>query len=822
MSISTAKISEVVAGTLKGPANITVSKYFVDSRKATQISAESLFIALEGQRTNGHSFISGLYESGIRAFIVSRTFNVAKALDICSDAAFIATDNTLDALQKLAAYKRSKFTGTVIAITGSNGKTIVKEWFSDILGKEYPVLRSPRSYNSQTGVPLSVINLDNSYKYGVFEAGMSMPGEIEKLERIIRPDIAVLTNIGEAHQENFSDMESKIREKLNLLRHSDTIIYSVDHSDISRIINNDKLLSIKKSFTWTFDKLDADVRFSAESHSRGKVKLNISSRASDFSLNLPFSDSASLQNAAIVITMLLKIGVSEKIIVDSIEQIKPVEMRMEQIEGINGCTLIEDYYNSDLAALGIALDYLKEMPGKKKRVIISDFVQQRRGDIYSELAEMIDKSGAENTICIGQDIMEARTAFKEGTLFFKTTEEMLRWYSPGMFRKELILLKGARKFEFEKISAVLKLKSHITTLEINLKNLQSNLNTYRSMLAPGTMIMAMVKAFAYGGGPKQISEWLVNSGVDFLAVAYTDEGKQLRKDGISARIVVMNPDPSSLRIMIDEDLEPEIYSIELLNRFIAEADRQGVRDYPIHIKLDTGMHRLGFMESDIGDLINTLRGESRIRIASVFSHLAASEDSRLDQETRMQADRFIDICKRIESETGYKFIRHLLNSAGTVRFPEYHFDMVRLGIGLYGLGPLNVRSLENVLTYRSSVSQLKIVKAGEGVGYGFSDISDKDREVAIIPIGYADGLRRLLGNGRGRIFIKNSYASIIGNINMDMCMLDVTGLGVTAGDSVEIFGDHIGVNELAEKCNTIAYEVITSIPSRVKRIYLYE
>ncbi len=824
MSITTGDISKIVSGKLNGPDNIPVSKYFIDSRKATLISNESLFIALEGQRTDGHNFIVNLYDSGIRAFIVNNKFNLSKVSDTCSEAAFIATDNNLLALQKLAAHKRSRFTGTIIAITGSNGKTIVKEWFSDILGKISTVLRSPRSYNSQTGVPLSVINLDNSYEYGVFEAGMSMPGEIDKLERIIRPDIAVFTNIGEAHQENFTDLDSKIKEKLTLFRNSKTIIYSADHNDVDRLIKGDQVLSSKRLFTWTFDRANADVRFSIASDSGRKVVLNVSYKDTNFRMDLPYSDSASVQNAAIVITMLLNLGISEKLIIDNIEQIRPVEMRMEQKEGINGCTLIEDYYNSDPAALGIALDYLKEMPGKMKRVIISDFVQHRRGsgNIYAEVAAMIRKSGVNNTICIGEEIIEAKSSFDKGTLFFKTTEDMLQWYSPGMFRKELILLKGARKFEFEKISAVLKLKAHITTLEINLKNLHDNLNTFRSMLPAGTMTMAMVKAFAYGGGPRQISEWLVNSGVDFLAVAYIDEGKQLRDSGISARIVVMNPDPSSLKVMIDEDLEPEIFSLELLERFIEEARRQGVKDYPVHLKIDTGMHRLGFLGSDILTMIEILKGQTMIRVASVFSHLAASEDPQMDAETKLQADRYIDICSSLENELGYKFIRHLLNSAGIIRFPEYHFDMVRLGIGLYGVGPVEVRNAKNVLSFRSSVSQVKPVQAGEGVGYGLTDRSDSNREIAIIPIGYADGLNRLLGNGNGRVFIKSSYAPIVGKICMDMCMIDVSGLGVVAGDSVEIFGERITIGELAERCNTIDYEIITSIPPRVKRIYLYE
>jgi len=823
VSLSTAKISEIVSGRLIGPGDIMVSTYLIDSRKVTLISGEALFIALPGKRSDGHIYIDRLYERGLRAFLVSSEFvNSSLALDY-PQASFITCENTLEALQRLASYKRSIFQGRVFGITGSNGKTIVKEWFADILGKNYRVLRSPRSYNSQTGVPLSVIKLEDSFDYAVFEAGMSRPGEIEKLEAIIQPDIAVFTNIGEAHQENFRSLESKIKEKLNLFRRCSGMIYCSDHKDIDRLVKDDPELSNKKILTWSFKK-KGSVNFSRSSDPGGNIILGVSYKELNFPVKLPYSDHASVQNAAIVISMLLSIGMEEEKIRKDIEQIRPVEMRMEQKEGINGCTLIEDYYNSDPAALGIALDYLGEMPGDNKRVIISDFVEQKAGEgkKYREVASMLEKAGISKLICVGRELTASRSLFDKGSLFFESSEELLDWLTPDKFRDEIILLKGARKFEFERISAVLEQKAHITTLEINLKNLLDNLNEYRSGLNPGTLSMAMVKAFAYGAGSRQISEWLVNNGIDFLAVAYIDEGQLLRRAGISSRIVVMNPDPASFGLMIDNDLEPEIFSLDLLRGFIEECRKSRLDRYPVHIKIDTGMHRLGFMQEEINELIEVLTDQSQVKIASVFSHLAASEDPALDHETRKQASVFSKSCKSLERELGYSFIRHLLNSTGTARFPEYQYDMVRLGIGLFGTGYEGIKGMKPVLSFMSSVSQVKRVKAGEGIGYGLTDRSDHDRDIAIVPVGYADGLKRMLGNGRGRVYVRSAYAPLVGRVSMDMCMVDVSGLGVKAGDRVEIFGNKIPISELADKCDTIAYEILTSIPARVKRIYLYE
>ncbi len=822
MHLTSAEISAIVKGELKGPRDLPVSNLIIDSRKSTLVAADTLFVALRGSRNDGRNYIIPLYKMGVRVFLTESEREDSSIYEYCQDAAFIEVTDCLEALQMLAKAKRDAFKGTVIAITGSNGKTIVKEWFADILGSQEDVLRSPRSYNSQTGVPLSVWNLNNTYSYGVFEAGMSMPGEIARLKKIIQAHIGVLTNIGEAHQENFKDLESKIREKLLLFSSCHTLIYSVDQPEVTGLVDQLYAESGKKLIRWSFTDKGVEYYYAVRKNVDNSIVLvlNKGDRVSEYVL--PFSDKASVKNAATVITMLFSIGVSEDIIRTQMSGIKPVEMRMEQKDGINGCTLIEDYYNSDPAALGIALDFLKQTNTKKRRVIISDFVQHRKGDVYAGVANLIRKSGASSLICIGEELYGSREKFSEESLFFKTTDEFITWFKPEYFKDEVILLKGARKFRFERISSLLVKKAHITTLEINLNNLLKNLNLIRSGLSEGTRVMAMVKAFAYGAGPGQISDWLVKNSVDFLTVAFVDEGVQLREYGISARIMVMNPDPQAFNTMIKHDLEPEIYSMEVLKDFIEELRLHGIISYPAHIKLDTGMHRLGFVADETDNLCTLLASANIIRVASVFTHLAASDDPSLDKLTHLQAERFILAASRIEEALGYSFLRHILNSSGVLRFPEYQFDMVRLGIGLFGAGSNDPEGALPVISFYSSVSQLKNIPAGEGIGYGFTDSSDIDRDIAIIPVGYADGLNRKLGNGNGYAVIKSTKVPFVGKICMDMSMLDVSGLDIKRGDRIEIFGSNIGASVVAELCETISYEIISSISPRVKRVYLYD
>lgn len=823
LQLSTKKIAEIVAGLLEGPNDILVSGLIIDSRKITLIGPDSLFVALSGVNNNGHIFIPQLYKSGIRVFLIQNNGFDYSSGDF-RDAAFIIVEDTLKALQSLAAYKRECFEGEVIAITGSNGKTIVKEWLADSLSGYKNVIRSPRSYNSQSGVPLSVWNLSSDFDMAIFEAGMSMPGEIALLEKIIKPEIGVITNIGEPHQENFPDIRSKIREKLALFLNCSTIIYSLDQQELVDEITKSGILKGKRGVSWSFTNIEADYYFTHNLVELGRSTLALVSKTGSFSIEIPFTDKASILNSANVITVLLEIGLAVDIISDEFRSKRHISMRMEQKEGINSCTIIEDYYNSDLTALALALDFLEQTNGGKKRVVISDFVQQKsdNGVAYIELAGMLKRINSCSVICVGEELGAMKEYFNSDTLFFSTTDELLTWFKPQYFRNETILLKGARKFMFEKVSALLVLKAHITTLEINLNNLLSNLNLYKKKLKPNTKIMAMVKAFAYGAGPEQISSWLIKNGIDFLTVAYNDEGVQLRKAGIGARIMVMNPDPDTLPAMISNDLEPEIYCLEQLELLLINLKKEGVLSYPVHLKVDTGMHRLGFSKDEISEIATLIKNENAIKLSSVFSHMAASEDPTMDQISIKQAEDLITITNLVEETVGYRVDKHILNSSGIIRFPEYQFNMVRIGIGLFGTGENDIDGALPVLSFLTSISQIKTVKAGQGVGYGLIDKANTDRDIAIIPVGYADGLDRRLGSSNGQVLVKSTRVSIIGKVCMDMCMIDVSGLDVKRGDKVEIFGQNIPISELASWCQTIPYEIITGISPRVKRIYLYD
>ncbi|MBS0012168.1 MAG: bifunctional UDP-N-acetylmuramoyl-tripeptide:D-alanyl-D-alanine ligase/alanine racemase [Bacteroidales bacterium] len=817
-------IAEITGSGFAGDPGLVVSDLLIDSRKVSALSQGTMFIALRSEKNDGHRYIPDMYRAGVRIFLVTGSFHKINQ-DEYPGAGFIISDDSLAALQKIAAWKRKNFHGRLISITGSNGKTIIKEWLSDILGKHENVIRSPRSYNSQVGVPLSLWRLSGDYDTAVIEAGMSRPGEIERLEAIIKPGIGIFTHIGQAHQENFSSINEKIREKLGLFKDSEVIIYPADKEDIHNSIVNDPRLAGKRLFCWSAGERNADIIITPDLPPGGSPALRVSSDKMEFRCLIPFSDRASVDNISTVVASLVYLGLSSQQIADGVKDLYPVAMRMEQKEGINNCLLLEDFYNSDPGSLSIAMDYLKGISDKEMTVILSDFIQSSRdkNKLYREVAGDIRKSGATRLIAIGRDIKEHRDNFTLNNIaFYNDTDDFIKSFLPGNFRNEAILLKGARQYEFERIGRLLELKTHQTQLEIDLNSVLANLNTFRSYLDKRTKIMAMVKAFAYGAGPREISEWLTYHGVDYLAVAYPDEGISLRKSGITGRIMVMNPDRFSLRLLPEYDMEPEIYSQEMLNTFIAELKRQGINDYPVHIKLDTGMHRLGFMEEDIRHLLETLKDCRSVRIASVFSHLAAAYDPGMDKFTHAQAQLFMRISDYISEQTGTEFLRHLLNSAGIVRFPEYQFDMVRPGIGLYGITEVEMQGLKTAVSFHTHISQVKVLDRGEGLGYGLKDAGDYRRTIGILPVGYADGLRRMMGQGRGRVFAGGHYLPIIGNICMDMCMIDLSGTDLAAGDKVEIFGENISINDVADTCNTIPYEILTGIPARVKRIYLYE
>ena len=824
MKIDIRTIAEITGSDFTGDPGLEVQELLIDSRKVSELSGGTMFLALRGEKNDGHRYIPDLYRAGVRAFLVEGKYYTGKKEDYPS-ASFIISEDSLSALHKIAAWKRQNYRGRVISITGSNGKTIIKEWLSDILGKYESVIRSPRSFNSQVGVPLSLWNLSDEYDTAVIEAGMSKPGEISKLEKIIKPGIGIFSHIGEAHQENFRSIGEKIHEKLGLFINSEVIIYPADKDNIHKNIINDQRLKGKHFFSWSAGKNKANITIIPDSQDRAGPALRVTFNNKEFLCSIPFSDRASVDNISTIIATLAFLGLNSEQISDGVKNLIPVAMRMEQKEGINNCLLLEDFYNSDPGSLRIAMEYLRGISDKDMTVILSDFIQGNRNkdQLYSEVAESIKKAGTRRLIAIGKDLQKYSKYFSINTMaFFNDTDDFIRSFLPASFRDEAILLKGARMFEFERIGRLLELKTHQTQLEINLNSVLANLDTFRTYLHKDTKIMAMVKAFAYGAGPKEISEWLTYNGIDYLAVAYLDEGISLRKNGIRSRIMVMNPDRFSLRSLLEYDLEPEIFSQDILDCFISETKRYGIIDYPVHIKLDTGMHRLGFMEEDIDEMVSALITCKAIRIASVFSHLAAAYDPGMDEYTHKQAGKFARISNYIRKQTGTAFMQHLLNSAGIVRFPEYQFDMIRLGIGLYGITEVKMEGLKTGPAFYTRISQVKTVKAGEGIGYGLKNASKEERKIAILPVGYADGLRRIMGQGKGKVYVKGKYLPIIGNVCMDMCMIEISGTNLKPGDKVEIFGENISINDVADICNTIPYEILTGIPARVKRIFLYE
>ena len=817
MKISTSDIAVIVKGKLTGDSELFVSELITDSRQFN-FSEGLAFFAIRGVNHDGHIFIDQLYKRGIKIFVVEV---LPDQLVNYSGSAFIQVANTIKALQDLAAYKRKQFSGTVIGVTGSAGKTIVKEWLADIISLTMPVVRSPKSYNSQVGVPLSVWKLNPAYKVGIMEAGISFPGEMERLQKVIEPDIGVLTNIGDAHRENFHDLKTKAAEKIKLFKNASVIVYCCDYKVIHKLISGNLSLKSKRLIEWSFEDEHAAIYVKKRTSEAEKTDVLIRYNDADFSFIIPFADRASVENAITVASVCLALRIDPEIIRKGLAGLVSVAMRMERKNGINGCQLIEDYYNSDPGSLGMAMEYLISRNIKRKTLILSDFVQSGRNEkeLYSEVAKLVKQAGIERFIGVGKALSDNASSFGKGSKFFYSTNDFIRSFNPDEFRNETILLKGARAFEFEKISELLEQQVHQTVLEINMDAVVHNLNEFRRHLSNKTKIMAMVKAFAYGAGSFEIAGLLEYHRVDYLAVAFADEGVELRESGVTLPVMVMSPELSAFELIIRYNLEPEIFSMPILRKFAEIASRHGLVDYPVHIKIDSGMHRLGFLPDETEELISRLKASGRLKVVSIFSHLAASEDPEFDSFTRKQVEVFLSAVSLVEKELGYPVLRHILNSSGVVRFPEYQFDIVRPGIGIYGIGNFGNYNLRPAGRFITRISQVKRIPAGEPVGYDCADVSENDRIIAILPVGYADGLSRKLGNRNGCLFIKNTRVPLIGNICMDMCMADITHLNVSAGDEAEIFGENIRVEEIAEKCETIPYEILTSIPSRVKRVF---
>lgn len=823
--LSVVQVSAIVGGSLC--ANETnkesvISSVSIDSRTIFDPEA-SLFFALKSERNDGHRYIADLVHLGVRAFVVSDFIDEWNRYGGCS---FIVVPNTLTALQKLVAWHRSQFTVPVVGITGSNGKTIVKEWLYELL-QNRAVLRSPKSYNSQVGVPLSVWNLNKSYELAIFEAGISKPGEMQNLENMIRPTIGILTNIGEAHQENFTSKQEKLEEKLRLFQTCQTLIYCKDQSLVHAWMSKHRIIPEGRVYAWSFEDETAELYFEKLEVEDG-VEITTTFEGRDYSIHLPFQDAASLENAGHCLALVLSQHWANGSVLAQFGRLQPVAMRLEIKEGSNNSLLINDYYNSDINSLQIALGVLNNHarpPYKGKTVILSDIQQSGIPDeqLYAEVARLLQLNKTGHLIGIGQRLRKQADLFEKSSTFYESTEQFLESVLPDQFRQECVLLKGARNFHFERISSVLQKKYHQTVLEINLNEMISNLNFFRSLIRPETRVMVMVKAFSYGSGMAEIARILQFHKVDYLAVAVADEGIELRQAGIELPVVVMNPEAHSFENMIEFRLEPNIYSEEIFDSFMKVLQQHAVVRYPVHLKLDTGMHRLGFDSADkVEKIVARLIDQEEMVVRSVFSHLAGADETVHDSFTLSQIQQFQYLSSIITEQLPYKIFRHILNSAGIERFSQFQFEMVRLGIGLYGVSACGNLQVKSISRLKTSISQIREIDAGQTVGYGRKGVVNQKAQIAVLPIGYADGYDRGLSNGVGKVFVNGAVAPVIGNICMDMCMIDVTGLEVAVGDEVELMGGHILVSDIASSIGTIPYEILTGISQRVKRIYLQE
>ena len=822
MFYSLEKVTALIGARRFGNAEARIDWLLTDSRSLA-FPETTLFFALRTPVGDGHKYIPDLYRRGVRNFVVG-TVPENYETDY-PDANFLRVLSPLKALQRLAERHREEYVLPVIGITGSNGKTVVKEWIYQLLMLSMNVTRSPRSYNSQVGVPLSVWLLDERSRIGVFEAGISQPGEMQALRAIIQPTIGVMTNIGPAHQENFSTIQEKCHEKLLLFKDAKVLIYNADEPVVAESVHDFGFGG--QLFGWSRKDEHATVFVRAiEPTEDGKTRIAYFFNGTAAEYTLPFADEASIQNSITALCVCLYLGLTPADIARRMALLEPVAMRLEVVQGVRGCTLINDAYNSDAAALDIALDFMnrraKEQAAKGRTLILSDIFQTGipAEELYAKVADMLKSRGVERLIGVGPAISAAHTLFSIKKSFYPTSEALLESGELDTIHDEIILLKGARNFGFEQIAKALSLRVHETTLDVNLEAIAENLHFYRSFMKPETKLTCMVKASAYGAGSVEIAKTLQERGVDYLAVAVADEGAELRRAGITAGIIVMNPEMSAFGTLFEYELEPEIYSFNLLDALIRAARRQGITDFPVHLKLDTGMHRLGFNpKTDIPVLIDRLSHQRALIPRSVFSHFVGADSDGFDDFSEKQFKLFDEASRTLQAAFPHKILRHICNSAGIERFPERHLDMVRLGLGLYGIDPIDNRVLHNVATLRTTILQIRDVPAGDSIGYSRKTVLDRPSRIAAIPIGYADGLNRHLGNRRGYCLVNGQKADYVGNICMDVCMIDVTDIPCREGDSVEIFGDALPVTVLSDLLGTIPYEVLTSVSNRVKRVY---
>ena len=814
------QISSIINGTLIGNNHEIVNQIFFDSRMIIN-PIHGIFFAFHGNQKDGHLYLQDAYQKGIRNFVVE------KKVENLPDANFIEVENPLNALQIWAKYHRKQFTFPVIGITGSNGKTIVKEWLNQLLWKKFSIVRSPKSYNSQFGAALSILQMEEKNNLGIFEAGISMPKEMQNLEKIIQPTIGVLTKIGDAHLENFENQEELILEKLKLFSHVDKLVFNIENEKVLQaILENEHLAKIDK-YTYGYSDF-ATVQIKQILSNQNNTQISILHNQEEFTYSIPFIDDASIKNSLICLTTLISLNIDYKQLKNEFSQLLPIEMRLEIKEAINNSILINDTFNSDLNSLKIGLNVLNQQPRDKKSLVLTDILQSNLTDeeLYQQTSDLVNSYHFNEIVLIGEKISQFKHLFQSYVRSFNSTEEFLQQFKHQNVDHEAILLKGSRPFKLEKISNELETRSNDSVLEINLQHLIENINVYRSLLKPTTKLMCMVKANSYGTGSVEVTNTLQNNGVDFLGVAIADEGKELREAGITVPIIVMNPEQSSYSTVIDYQLDPEIYSLRVLKLFIQKLQEKQISSpYPIHLKMESGMNRLGFHEDDFEELISILKNNSQVYVCSIFTHLATADMPEELDYVNYQLNRFDNSYDTITKALDIKPIKHALNSPGIEAYGEHQYDMVRLGIGMYGYSEhtdFMQKYLKPVVRFKTVISQISELKKGETVSYGRRFTAEHTTKIATLPVGYADGIRRTLGYGKGKVGINGKLATITGTICMDMMMVDVTDISCKEGDEVTIFGNSPTLVDVTKWLETIPYEVLTSVSQRIKRVYYKE
>ncbi len=822
MELSIADIAASLG--IAAPANAAVIRHLLIDSRSLESAKDTLFFAIPTKGNDGHRFVADLYSRGVRNFVVNR---VPDALRECADANFLVVPDTIKALQQVAT-RRDGFTGRILAITGSRGKTTLKEWIFQLMEPLSDIARSPRSFNSQIGVPLSMWELDSTTRLGVIEAGISRPGEMKALAECIKPDTVIITNIGEAHSEGFAGDAEKATEKVLLAStpQTKTLIFRSDYAtirDAARISAPGV-----RTLCWSTADPSADIFVETEKVNDG-TRMTYTYKGEKSSFYAPLENEADIENAANALAFMLLNGIDRDVIAERFTQLHKIGTRLNVSEGVNGCSVIHDSYTSDFSSLRPALDFLRrrKTPNQSATLILSDIHHESADTdtLYSNIARLIVSAGIDRLIGVGPAITGHRELFGENATFFEDTASLLDSLSTSDFSDEAILLKGSPEFNFDSIAELLETRKHETVLEVNLDSVVKNYNYFRRHLAPGTGVVCMVKASGYGAGSYEIAKTLQDCGAAYLAVAVLDEGIELRQKGITMPIMVMNPKVVNYKSMFAYRLEPEIYSFDMLHDVIREARKNGIKDYPIHIKLDTGMHRMGFVGEELPELMDILERSHEVMAKSVFSHLATSDCPDMNDYTELQLSRFAQYTDYMLTRSSHPILRHVLNTAGILRYPEHHYDMARLGIGLYGantLPPEMERPLAVVSTLRTVIIAIREWEAGETVGYSRRGVLARRSRIATIPIGYADGMNRHFGCGAISVKVNGQDAPTVGNICMDACMIDVTGIDCKVGDTVEIFGPEAPVQRLADVLGTIPYEVLTSISPRVKRIYYRE